>query len=270
MAPFVEISSFIRISTYFLFGIAAASAGLLVTFVQLRDSTLSGNQKCCFLLSIGLGFIVGARIFNILINMPSPEVLLNKVVQFEWQNFSMLGGISGSALSGWWWSVSNNKNPWQLGDLTVPGIAVAVFFSKLGCFLNGCCFGKPTSYPLAVSYPPGSFPDIWHLSQYVTNGDIWNFVPADDIRYHPVQLYEAFGAILCWALVAILPTTNYPKGTKFLVFLIALLSIRLFIWPLRIMPLGLSASPYFYPALYVTGIVLSITLLVVKTRHELH
>jgi len=42
-------------------------------------------------------------------------------------------------------------------DILAIGLMVALAFGRIGCFLNGCCFGKPTNLPWAVRFPYGSF-----------------------------------------------------------------------------------------------------------------
>lgn len=54
-------------------------------------------------------------------------------------------------------------------DFILPYVALTHAFGRLGCFLNGCCFGKVCDWPWAVS-----FPDVPH-------------------PVHPAQLYEAAG-----------------------------------------------------------------------------
>ncbi len=42
-------------------------------------------------------------------------------------------------------------------DVLAVGLTVALIFGRLGCFLNGCCYGKPTELPWGVRFPYGSF-----------------------------------------------------------------------------------------------------------------
>jgi len=41
-------------------------------------------------------------------------------------------------------------------DILAIGLMLALVFGRIGCFLNGCCFGKPTELPWAVRFPYGS------------------------------------------------------------------------------------------------------------------
>lgn len=42
-------------------------------------------------------------------------------------------------------------------DVLAIGLLLALAFGRIGCFLNGCCYGKPTDLPWAVRFPYGSF-----------------------------------------------------------------------------------------------------------------
>ncbi len=42
-------------------------------------------------------------------------------------------------------------------DVLAIGLTTALIFGRIGCFLNGCCYGRPTDLPWAVRFPYGSF-----------------------------------------------------------------------------------------------------------------
>jgi phosphatidylglycerol:prolipoprotein diacylglycerol transferase len=72
-------------------------------------------------------------------------------------------------------------------DLFAPGVALGHGIGRLGCFSAGCCWGKPTSLPWAVTF---------------TSKDTTTGVPLG-IPLHPTQLYEAFAeGIICLILIA--------------------------------------------------------------------
>jgi phosphatidylglycerol:prolipoprotein diacylglycerol transferase len=61
-------------------------------------------------------------------------------------------------------------------DITAVGLMLALVFGRLGCFLNGCCFGKPADLPWAVRFP-----------SYVQNFNEKSLVPSFvfDSQVHP-------------------------------------------------------------------------------------
>ena len=83
-------------------------------------------------------------------------------------------------------------------DMLVVGLMIGLAFGRIGCFLNGCCYGKPTELPCGVSFPYGS-PSYWsqafpdparnrekpqidlpaeYYGNYSLNGKVW--APADE------------------------------------------------------------------------------------------
>lgn len=79
----------------------------------------------------------------------------------------------------------------RMTDIAAPSVALGLAFGRIGCFLNGCCFGRACdpSFPLGVRFPAESLPMRVHD-------------PGTAI--HPTQLYEsavaATLALLLWAL----------------------------------------------------------------------
>jgi phosphatidylglycerol---prolipoprotein diacylglyceryl transferase len=79
--------------------------------------------------------------------------------------------------AGFWYARKKQLGLWRVADLCSPVVAFGLFFGRIGCFLNGCCYGEPTTLPWAVHFP--------HVSG----------------RVHPTQLYEAIGALGIFALL---------------------------------------------------------------------
>ena len=66
---------------------------------------------------------------------------------------------------------------WRTADLAAPGIMLGLVCGRLGCFLNGCCYGKATTSFVGVVFPqrPG-------------------------VAVHPTQLYESAACFVCFVL----------------------------------------------------------------------
>lgn len=86
----------------------------------------------------------------------------------------------------------------QFLDVTAPGIAIGIAFGRIGCLLNGCCWGQPCAadFRLGIRFPPGS--PVGHTD-----------------LVHPTQIYAACAAAVlawvCWRLGAHRP----PGGVVF-------------------------------------------------------
>ncbi len=99
------------------------------------------------------------------------------------------GGLLGAMGFSYVFIRRHKMNLWRVCDLTAPGIILGLFFGRLGCYLNGCCWGKPTDSFAGIRFPYRSAP--WdaqykaHLIQY----------SQQMLPVHPTQLYESFGCL---------------------------------------------------------------------------
>ena len=99
-------------------------------------------------------------------------------------------------------------------DVLGPAMALAHAFGRIGCFMQGCCFGRPAPewFPFAVSFPAKSGAEIRYPSLLTTGGSEPVF---------PVQLFESAGNILmCVALLLLLRKRKYVGtiGGLYLIF----------------------------------------------------
>ncbi len=112
----------------------------------------------------------------------------------------------------------------DVGDLIAVYLAVAIGIGRIGCLINGCCFGAPTHLPWGITYPVGT-PAHW---LHVFTGQIEPFQNTS-LAVHPVQLYESI--FMAVALVVILVFNRYVRRKTVLLlgFLGVYLWFRFFI-----------------------------------------
>lgn len=97
-----------------------------------------------------------------------------------WQGgLAYYGGFVLAVPVGLWYAKKRQLGIWRVADLVAPTIAFGLFFGRMGCFLNGCCYGAPTDLPWGVDFP-----------QVAGHGHV-----------HPTQLYEAIGSLAIFALL---------------------------------------------------------------------
>ncbi len=102
--------------------------------------------------------VVGARLFFVL---HYPAHFHNEpwwsVVAIWNGGLELIGGVVAAVLViilyGWYQKVPIR----HYLDVLAIGLAVALMFGRIGCFLNGCCYGRPTELPWGVRFPYGSF-----------------------------------------------------------------------------------------------------------------
>jgi len=87
----------------------------------------------------------------------------------------------------------------RVADICAPSIALGVFITRVGCFLSGCCFGKPTGCSLGIVFPPDS------PAGYTFSG----------IHIHPTQLYSSFYGLLIFLLLLAIDRRSSFTGFTF-------------------------------------------------------
>ncbi len=110
------------------------------------------------------GFL-GGRLFYIFENASYYLQSPLKILALWEGGLIFYGGVVGS-LAGLFLAMKIKKIPYWKGlDFLIPYTALTHAFGRIGCFLNGCCAGKPCDLPWAVT--------------------------VEGVRLHPAQLYEA-------------------------------------------------------------------------------
>lgn len=105
------------------------------------------------------------------------------------------GGFIFAAAFGLRFARKHGMDMWKTADLTAPWIAFGLALTRMGCFLNGCCFGKQSDAAWAVTFPYGS---IVHRHQ-IDAGLVTRL--QDALPVHPAQLYLATLNLLTFFLL---------------------------------------------------------------------
>ncbi len=92
------------------------------------------------------------------------------------------------------------RNRWASVDLVAMSIPIPWIFAKLACLFNGCCYGRKSSMPWAITFPKGAAGALAGMP------------------LHPTQIYEIL-VVLC--ILVVFKVLNYEKwrGTMLLWFL---------------------------------------------------
>ena len=96
---------------------------------------------------------------------------------------------------------------WKTGDMIAPGIALGHVIGRLGCLMAGCCYGRPTTVPWAITF---------HNPLAGQNVGTPLEVPL-----HPTQLYDAGANLII--LIGLLATEKKGKpfaGRTFWVYML--------------------------------------------------
>jgi phosphatidylglycerol:prolipoprotein diacylglycerol transferase len=164
------------------------------------------------------------------------------------EGMSIWGAVLGATIGIWLFSLIYKKFTFgHLADVAAPGIILAQAVGRVGCTVNGCCYGKMTDLPWAVVYTNPN-----------THGPI-------GVPVHPTQIYEIIFNLIVFGILFKLRRRLKPDGSLFLVYLSLYSMWRLGIDFIRD---GTSFLLSLHQAQVVSIIVLAITipLLAAKTR----
>lgn len=100
------------------------------------------------------------------------------------------GGLLFAVVTAAWYTWRYRLAFAPLGDVYAPGIALGHALGRLGCFSAGCCWGRPTDVPWAVTFTDP------YSAQVVG-------VPLG-VPLHPTQLYEAAAEAVIFGLLVLL------------------------------------------------------------------
>ena len=183
------------------YGIMAAFGLLAAGFILNSNRKYTGMTKdqCSNALLVALiAGVVGARTFYVVQFFDSYRDNLFEIFRIDRGGLVYYGGFILAVLSLIFYSRIAKIDIIRMWDGFTPALAVAHAFGRVGCFLNGCCYGKPTEFFTCIAYPAGSEP----AARYGT------------AALHPVQLYEAGENLLCAVLYFYL-VRKAPRGVAF-------------------------------------------------------
>jgi len=153
------------------YGFMVAVGVLIALLLMLRRARHDGfpvvnDVYDLVFVTLSAGFL-GARTFYIIQNFTWYSSNPEKILAFWEGGLIFYGGLIGAFLGVCIFLRSKKIALGRGFDFILPFIALAHAFGRIGCFLNGCCYGKICDLPWAVTFP--------HLPHPV----------------HPTQLYEA-------------------------------------------------------------------------------
>ncbi len=221
------------------------------------------ERKPVFFALIGMtisGFL-GARVLHVLTNLQYYLSGSGDIFSLHMEGFAISGGLISAILTGLSICKIFKIDFWKLGDTAVPFLGLGIAIARIGCFLNGCCFGKITDLPWGVKYPMMSQAHQYQLSHEI--GNIFG-----TLAVHPTQLYEAFFAILGSILAACLIYKKITSGIAILTFGIIFSVFRLINMQLRVMTSTFDAPQFFYPIFYVCIVIVCGILMYIRIYKE--
>ena len=171
------------ISTYNIMWGLALICGFIYLEKEFESNAINYNSRKNIKLYIIIALlfaVIGARLFDYFVHRGEIESLF--AAGFTFYGGLLFGGVILVVLL-----ASSDLLIFKTLNLLIPSLVIGHALGRVGCFLGGCCYGKPTASPLGVIFPENSLASL----EYGVGTAV-----------HPTQLYEAlFLFILFFILI---------------------------------------------------------------------
>lgn len=198
----------VLVATGFLVGLwTAARRGLLH---GLRPEYVSDSGPWMI-----IGSILGARALYVATYWKESFAgrPLSEIFMIHHGGLVFYGGFIGAVLAILIYCRVRKIAVWKLADALAPSIALGYVFGRLGCLMNGCCYGRACSLPWGIKYPADS--DSPHFP------------------VHPTQIYDSLLSLATYAFLAWLFRRKKFDGQVFAAYLVCYAFTRSFVESFR-------------------------------------
>jgi phosphatidylglycerol:prolipoprotein diacylglycerol transferase len=172
--------------TLYSYGLALAVAFVVATLIVYNSAKTEGldTTKLLDLGFYGILFgIIGSRILYILQN-PSEFIASPLRIFMLWEGgLVFYGGILGGILATIFLLKKYRLPFWKTMDVLAPPLVLAQAIGRVGCFMAGCCYGKPSGLPWAVTF----------------NNP--NTLAQKGFSLHPTQLYHSIANLIIFCIL---------------------------------------------------------------------
>jgi phosphatidylglycerol:prolipoprotein diacylglycerol transferase len=278
----VRVAGPIKIHSY---GLMLALAFLTAIWLTQRAAKRKGidpdivGDVAIWLLVSG---VLGARLMFVILN-PSLFSLRDPLGVFKiWEGgLVFYGGVLAAVPVGAFLLRRKQVDVWHFADVAAPYIAFAHAIGRIGCFLNGCCFGKPSDVPWAVTFP--KFVDetgaivgspVYEHQLYFCDPPLITANAARSLPVHPTQLYSALGLTIIGCLLLFLWKRRMFRGQIFWSYVLLYAVFRFFVEIFRAdnpeILWGLTISQVVGIFLFLSAAVILVCGLIVSRAREEH
>ena len=198
--------------TLYSYGVMMVAAFVTATWLAARAArasppalrAISAEQIVDFASCSLLGGILGARVFYVVLQWDAFARAPQQILAIWNGGLVWYGGFFGGVLAGWLYVRAKRLVFLRVMDQFIPFLALGHAIGRVGCFLNGCCYGEPTQSWCGVVFPE------------------------QDTAALPVQLFEALGLLFLYIGLRTLqrPSILSRPGRLFGLYLVSYAILR--------------------------------------------
>ncbi len=206
MYPIIFRIGDLNIYAYGLFLFISFLIGTKIVEYRAQRFGVHPDKITNLALIVLIAVILGARLFYVIFHWSEFASDLIGIIAF-WRGglggLMFYGGFLFGLLAGILYARKAKMPLLKMLDAITPAIMLGEFFTRLGCFLNGCCFGKPTNSLLGITFPKHS------AAGYTFECPV-----------HPTQLYSSFAGLILFVFALILEKRQLKSGVLFGIILL--------------------------------------------------
>jgi len=208
----------LKIASYGTMVALGALVGIYIACVRARRNGVSPTVILDLALAVIISGLLGARLFFFVFDdwadMAGKGLwdAFKQFINFPSGGLSFFGALAFGIPAGIiFLTIRLKREPgvalWKVADISMPSIALGIAFARIGCYLNGCCFGKvcSPSFPLAQVFPEGSEPAR---------------VLGWPVTIYPTQLISSLNAFALFVVLSLLFRRRKFDGQVFCIFCI--------------------------------------------------
>ena len=177
-------------------------AGLWTATLRARREKIPGEKIADVVLWLLVGSVIGAR-FTYVTTYWKDEFAgqpLSEIFMIQHGGLVYYGGFIGAVIAGVIYIRWKKLPLWKTTDVLAPSIALGNIFGRIGCLLNGCCYGRPTDLPWGIRFPADH--------------------PTGGVPVHPTEIYDALDNLILYLLLAWLFRRKKFDGQVFAAYLV--------------------------------------------------
>lgn len=221
--------------------------GMWLSVRRGRRYNIKSEDILDIIFGILISSIIGVRLAYVMTHLGSFHPWYRAF--FIWDGgLTLYGGILAAFLAIYMMSRRRGIPYLVSVDILAPTVMLGLGITRIGCFLAGCCFGKPTDCSCAVTFP--------------IDAPATRLFGA--VGVHPAQLYSSGGGFLMFGLLLLAERYSKTRGATFARFLLMyglarfLVDFSRYYEPEQLMALGWSNNQWISVGMMVSGIVLGL------------
>jgi len=199
------------IHTYGFFVAVGFAVGILTAVKVGKTQGVPSQQVMDMAFVMIVWAIIGSRLFYVLINFSYYKAHPLDIIKIWQGGLVFSGGLVATAAAMWGYLRRHRLSFWSTGDLWAPSLALGQAIGRFGCFMAGCCYGRPTgsSWGVVFTHPQSLAPL--------------------NIPLYPTQMFEAVSGFAVFLALIFLHGKKKFEGQVFLWYLILHSTARLFV-----------------------------------------